>query len=200
MTKKSSAHPFTDWAKSRLDEMDATLAVFEARAADVQADTREKADAAIADMKKHRDVFKAEVEANRAHGATELAAANARLQAEGQSFEGAVDTYWNTVTAQTKDHAAVFKARVEAQQKAWQEAATRMKANAAEFGASRKVEFDSSVSKADHMAREAGEKLNAVNAAGKASWSALRSALAESRTALDAAYSKAVEAFKHAQK
>ena len=76
--------------------------------------------------------------------------------------------------------------------------ASRMKADAAAFGADRKAEFDSSVAKAEKMAKGAGDKLKAVDAAGKTSWAALRSALAESRATFDEANTKAAAAFKDA--
>ena len=50
-TQTSSAHFFLNWAKERIDEMDATLASLESKAAQVQAETRVKADQFIAEMK-----------------------------------------------------------------------------------------------------------------------------------------------------
>lgn len=50
MTTTSKIHPFAEWAKSRLDEMDAALAVFEAKIGEGEAATRDKADQAIAKM------------------------------------------------------------------------------------------------------------------------------------------------------
>jgi len=65
MTTTSNVHPFTEWAKSRLDEMDAALAVLETKVDDVEASTCEQADTAIANIKKPRDVFKAKIKTER---------------------------------------------------------------------------------------------------------------------------------------
>lgn len=40
---QSNTHFFTNWAKERLDEMDATLTSLEGKAAQVQTDVRDKA-------------------------------------------------------------------------------------------------------------------------------------------------------------
>ena len=43
MVTQSNIHFFTNWAKERLDEMDATVTSLEGKAAEVQADVRDKA-------------------------------------------------------------------------------------------------------------------------------------------------------------
>ncbi len=50
MTSQSIVHSYLDWAKERLDEIDATLSSFQHNAAKLQADVRAKAEKAIADM------------------------------------------------------------------------------------------------------------------------------------------------------
>jgi hypothetical protein len=56
---QSSMHFYLNWTKERIDEMDATLASLEAKASQVQADSKAKADQLIADLKKRRDEFQA---------------------------------------------------------------------------------------------------------------------------------------------
>ena len=56
MPTQSSAHFFLVWTKERIDEMDAALASLESKAADMQADSRVKAEQFIADCQ--RDVLK----------------------------------------------------------------------------------------------------------------------------------------------
>ena len=58
MSKHSAVHFYLSWAKERIDEMDATLASFEAKVSEVQADSRVKANQALADMRKKRDEFR----------------------------------------------------------------------------------------------------------------------------------------------
>lgn len=103
MSKTSNIHPFTKWAKSRLDEMDASLAVFETKVDTVEAKSRKRADAAIADMKTRRDAFKAEVEETHERDVKALAQASDKLEAEWEAFEDDVEVYWDNVADQTKE-------------------------------------------------------------------------------------------------
>ena len=61
MTSQSIVHSYLDWAKERLDEIDATLSSFQHDAAKLQADVRVKAEKAMADMRAARDDFRRSV-------------------------------------------------------------------------------------------------------------------------------------------
>ena len=63
MPDQSSMHAYLNWTKERIDEMDATLASFEAEASQVKADLKAKADHLVADLKKRRDEFQANAKA-----------------------------------------------------------------------------------------------------------------------------------------
>ena len=57
MATQSNIHFFTNWAKERLDEMDAAVTSLEGKLAEVQSDARDKADKVLADLRKKRDDF-----------------------------------------------------------------------------------------------------------------------------------------------
>jgi len=63
MPAESSMHFYLNWAKERIDEMDATLASLEAKVSQVKAESKAKADQLIADLKKRRDEFRAKAKA-----------------------------------------------------------------------------------------------------------------------------------------
>jgi hypothetical protein len=52
MPEHSSMYSYLNWTKERLDEMDATLGSLEAKASQVKADAKAKADHLITDLKK----------------------------------------------------------------------------------------------------------------------------------------------------
>jgi hypothetical protein len=54
MATQSNIHFFTNWAKERLDEMDAAVTSLEGKLAEVQSDARDKADKVPADLRKQR--------------------------------------------------------------------------------------------------------------------------------------------------
>ena len=57
MPAQSSVHFYLNWAKERLDEMDATLAVLDGQIAKMQADARTKAQQFVAKLRAKRDEF-----------------------------------------------------------------------------------------------------------------------------------------------
>ena len=57
MNSRSSMHFYLNWAKERIDEMDAMLASLEQNASGVQADARVRAEQLMADLHKKRDEF-----------------------------------------------------------------------------------------------------------------------------------------------
>jgi hypothetical protein len=59
MTEQSSVHFYLNWAKERIDEMDAALASFEIKASQATAESRVKADQLVEDLKNRRSEFAA---------------------------------------------------------------------------------------------------------------------------------------------
>jgi hypothetical protein len=198
MPKHSAVYFYLNWAKERIDEMDATLASMEANVAHVQADARAKANQALADMREKRDDFrdtlKKQADANEATWIKE----KARLQSEWNTFQTDVRKYVESAGKQIEQQQETFKRQAAAQVKAWREAAENLHTAAKEFAGERRGEIEATVKHMEADATAAEEKLRKVNEAGKQSWSALTTALAETRAAFDRANQAAQEAFKRA--
>jgi len=198
MPKHSAVYFYLNWAKERIDEMDATLASMEANVARVQADARAKANQALADMRKKRDDFrdtlKKQADANEATWIKE----KARLQSEWNTFQTDVRKYVESAGKQIEQQQETFKRQAAAQVKAWREAAENLHTAAKDFAGERRGEIEATVKHMEADAIAAEEKLRKVNEAGKQSWSALTTALAETRAAFDRANQTAQEAFKRA--
>ncbi len=199
MSKYSAVHFYLNWAKERIDEMDATLASLEAKVGEVQAaDARAKANQTLADMRKKRDDFrdtlKKQADANEAVWIKE----KARLQSEWNAFEAEVKKYVESSGKQIEQQQATFKLQAAAQVKAWREAAEKLRTAGKEFAAERRSEIETTVKRMETDAAAAEQQLRKMNEAGKQSWSALMTALAETRAAFDRANQAAQEAFKRA--
>src|SRR6266540_2736668 len=175
MATQSSIHFYLNWAKERIDEMDATLASLETKVSEVQADARVKANQILADLRKKRDDFRSTV----------------KKQAEAKKY---VDTFGKKIEQQQ----ATFKLQAAAQLKAWREAADKLRTAGKEFAAERRGEIEATVKRMEADAAVAEERLQKLNQAGMQSWSALMGALAETRAAFDRANQAAQEAFKRA--
>ncbi len=198
MPDKSGIHEFLNWSKQRLDEMDATLASLEAKASQVKADVRVKADQQVAELKKRREEFQAKAQAQAEAGEAALQATKSKLDAQWSSFEGLVKTYFETVGKEMTQQQATFRDVAESHAKAWREAAQKFHDAAAKLAAEKRASVDTAVSQMRADAREAEARLDKMKQAGAESWMALSAALTQSRKAFDEANQKTWDALKRA--
>ena len=198
MVTQSNIHFFAIWAKERLDEMDAALTSLEGKVGEVQADARDKANKALADLRKQRDDFRDTVKKQSEANEAAWTSAKAKLEAEWNLFEVEVKKYVESFGKQIEHQQATFKLQAAAQLKAWREAADKLGSDAKQFATERRAEIDAAVKRMNADAAAAEEKLQKLNQAGAQSWSALMAALTETRAAFDRANQAAREAFKRA--
>ena len=198
MTTQSNIHFFVNWAKGRLDEMDATLTSLEGKVGGVQADARDKANKVLADLRKKRDDFRDTVKKQSEANEAAWTSAKTKLESEWNAFEAEVKKYVESFGNQIEQQQAIFKLQSAAQLKAWREAANKLNSSAKDFAAERRGEIDAAVKRMNTDATAAEEKLQKLNQAGAQSWSALMAALTETRAAFDRANQAARDAFKRA--
>jgi hypothetical protein len=197
---QSSMHFYLNWAKERIDEMDATLGSLEAKASQVQADSKAKADRLMADLEKRRDEFEAAAKKQAEVGEATWASTKAQLESQWNGFEVQVKNYIDTVSKRIEQQQATFRDVAAAQVRAWHEAADTMQDAATKFAAERRADFDAAVRQMKADASEAEARLQKLKQAGSESWTALSAALTESRNAFDRANQAAWDAFKRASK
>ncbi len=198
MAEHSSIHAYLNWTKQRIDEMDATLASFEAKGGQLKADKKAKAEQVIADLKKRRDEFQAKAKIQAQAGAAVLQANKAQLEGQWRDFEAEVNTHFDTVGKQVEQQQATFKEVAAAQAKAWREAVDTLHGEAAKVAAARRADVDVAVKQLKTDAAEAEVRLQKLKQAGGESWAAMSTALAESRKAFDQANQKAWDALRQA--
>jgi len=192
MSKHSAVYFYLNWAKERIDEMDAVLASLEANVAEVQADARAKANKALADMRKKRDDFRDTLKKLADANEAEWVSEKARLQSVWNIFETEVQKYVESAEQQQ----TTFKDQAAAQVKAWRDAAQNIRSGAKEFAVEHRGEIEATLKQMEADAAAAEEKLQKiVNEAGKQSWSALTTAMAETRAAFDRANKAVHDAF-----
>ncbi len=198
MPGQSSMHLYLNWAKERIDEMDATLASLEAKASQVQASSRVKADQLMADMRKKRDEFQGVFKKQAEAGEAAWVGIKADLDKKWTGFEADVKTYIDHFSKQVEQQQAIFKDVAAAQLKAWREAADKIPGAAAEFVAGTRADIDTAVKQMKADASEAEARLQKLKPAAAESWTVLSAALKESRAAFDRANKAAWDAFKRA--
>ena len=198
MSQESSMHVYLNWTKERIDEMDATLASLEAKAAQVKADSKVKAEQLVADLKKRRDAFKADAKAKAQVGEAALHGAKAQLESQWKGFEAQVKAYFDTVGKQVEQQQATFRDVASAQAKAWHDTVDKLQAEAAKVAAAKRADIDAAVKQMKADATEAEARLQKLKQASGESWAVLSGALAESRKTFDQANQKAWETLKRA--
>lgn len=199
MATQSNIHFYVNWAKERLDEMEAVLASLEGKVGEVQADARDRADKAITGLRKSRDIFRDTVRKQAAANEAAWTSAKAQLEPEWNSFEAEVKKYVESFSKQVEQQQATFTLQAAAQLKAWREAADKLGNDAKQFAAERQAEIDVAVKRMQVDAGAAEEKLQKqLDQMGTQSWSALMAVLTETRAAFDRANQAARDAFKRA--
>jgi hypothetical protein len=199
MQTQSNIHFYINWAKERLDEMEAVLTSLESKVGEVQADARDKAKKALADLGKSRDIFKDTVKKQAQANEAAWTSAKAKLEPEWNSFEAEVRKYVETFSKQIEQQRATFKLQSAAQLKAWREAADKLAGDTKQFTTERQVEFDAAVKRMQADAAAAEVKLQKqMEQMGTQSWSAWMGVLTETRTAFDRANQAVREALKRA--
>jgi len=198
MPEQSSMHFYLNWAKERIDEMDATLASLEAKTSQVQADAKTKGNQLITDLQKQRDEFQASVKKQIEAGDPAWQRTKTQLESQWNDFEARVDTYFEAVGERIEQQQATFRDVAAAQAKAWREAVNKLQDAAEKVSAAGRIDIDAAVKQMQRDASEAEARLQKVKQAGSESWTALGAALAESRKAFDRANQVAWDALKRA--
>jgi hypothetical protein len=198
MPEQSKFHLHIEWAKERLDEMDAILASLERHGRETQTASRAKADQLIADMRKRRLEFQQVVNTQLQAGEAAWLRNRAQLESQWDGFAAEVNKYFEAMGRQVAVQQAVFRDLAAAQQKAWHDAGEKLRGAAIGFAANRRAEVESAVQQMKAEASKAESQLRTLMGAGDESWAALNAALGEARAAFDRAVQTAVTAVKRA--
>jgi hypothetical protein len=121
-----------------------------------------------------------------------------QLETEWTAFQAEVNNNIESFGKQIERQQAIFRHQADAQLKAWREAADQLGAAAKSFAAERRAEIEGAVKRMHADAAQAEEKLRKLNQAGSQSWSALTTALSETRAAFDRANQADRDAFRKA--
>src|SRR5271165_569271 len=198
MPVQTSMHFYINWAKERLDEMDATLASLEDQSREVQAASRAKADQLLTNLRKRRLEFQEDVKMQAETSEATWLRTKAELDVQWNGFEAEVKKYVETFSKEGEQQKATFQKMAAAQLNAWQDASDKVHAAAAGFAADRRADINAAVKQMKADASEAEATFQNLARAGTASWTALTGALAQSRAAFDGALQAAADAFKRA--
>lgn len=192
----SQAHFYLNWAKERIDEMDAMLGTLESRMSQLTADARAATDKTVADLRTRREAFFGEMKKQSEAGEAAWAQAKQQLDTQWTTFQSEANKYLERAVQQARQQQTAFEEIAAAQVKSWREAAEKFQASSAEFAADRRAKMEASAQEMKAGASAAEARLQELSKAGAASWSAWSTALTESRAAFDRANQAAWDSFK----
>jgi len=190
MPKHSSFHFHIEWAKERLDEMDASLASLERHARLKEAEVRAKADQLIAALRKRRDEYWRVSDTLRYAAVETWPRDKALLDKLFEGFSKDLNDYLEKLGTEAALQRALFQDAAAAQRNAWRDAVERFEKTAEEFADHRRAEIDEMLRQMRADASEVEAKIQKLNRAGNRSWAELDEELAESRAAFDNAVLK----------
>ena len=193
MTEDAYAHRFLNWIKARLDEMDATLTLIEMSTATLQASAQKQVEETLSQIGTRRKAFEEAIRAQQTETEAEWTKAKIVLEADWAFFEGAVEDYVKNSPLPSQEAVKLFRARAEAQGKAWDETISALKKKAGMAPAKGKQAIDDALTHLKQQADEAKAILEARQKARSKSWAAFKAALQESRAAFDKASHKSLE-------
>ena len=110
MAEQSSMHFYLNWAKERIDAMDAALASFETKAGQVQA--KVKTSQLIVDLKNQRDALQETVKQQAKAGEVAWERTKTQWEPQWNSFEAQMKTYMDTATKFAAGRRAELEASV----------------------------------------------------------------------------------------
>jgi hypothetical protein len=194
----SSAHFYLNWAKERIDEMDAVLTSLEGKTNQVATESRAAAETIVADLHAKRAAFSSEMKKQGQIGEAAWLQAKEKLESDWNAFQAGAKRFVEDFGQQLNLQRATFEEVAAAQQKAWREAADKIQAASAEFAADRRAKVEAAVQQMKAAASTTEANIQKFAKAGSQSWTAMNAALAESRTAFDKANQVAWDAFKRA--
>ena len=179
-----TAHPHLAWALWGLDEIEATLASLHGHG-HKHGEVDTAAHSALTKMQSARDIFRKTLEEHDKASVTAIAPSRAILEKQWGAFEESLHMYLDTVGKQVTEQEGIFRARADAQSKAWRRAIDNLHKSVMSIAADRRGDLDAAVKCLESEAEASKLKLDALNKAENASWIVMQSALSETRAALE---------------
>lgn len=182
MPEERRIHEYLEWAKQKLDEVEATLVALDGSVEALKKDARTEADGAIARIRTARDAFKAKVDAIRPDAAAAKVAADkvyATAETEWTEVELAFQDYLKAAAGQASVVKRALTDRAEAQRQSWQSSLQELRANAAATIDQARGEVDAAIRRLTAEAEKAEAKIGKVSAVGDESWTTIKGGLDE---------------------
>src|SRR5258705_13799578 len=115
----SSVHFYLNWAKERIDEMDAVLGSLESKAGQIAAESRATAEKIVAELRAKRDAFSSDMKKQAEASEGAWLQAKQKLESQWDSFQADARKFVEDFGQKLNLQQATFDEVAAAQLKAW---------------------------------------------------------------------------------
>src|SRR5271169_484536 len=166
----SSAHFYLNWAKERIDEMDAVLKSLEGKVTQIATESRATAEKIIADLRAKRAAFSSEMKKQGEASESAWQQTKQKLESEWDAFQAVAKNYVEDFGQQLNLKQATFEGVAAAQLKAWREAADKIQTASAEFASDRRAKVEAAAQQMKAAASVTEANVQKFAKAGSDSW------------------------------
>ena len=185
-------HRAIRWAQTELGEMDAAITALEEDAKTRTGEMRTKADEEIAKLRATRDAYAASikeaVDDATDRGREEAAKLREATAERWAAFEGGLQDYFNTVSADLEFRRSVFEARLEAQQRAFKKRVDDLGRSAERRTEDAKAAIGRRKAELEDRLNKDRDRLHKLGRASDAAWDQLSEGLRNARVSFHEAY------------
>src|SRR5258708_24374458 len=129
----SSVHFYLNWAKERIDEMDAVLGSLESKAGQIAAESRATAEKIVAELRTKRDAFSSDMKKQAEASEGAWLQAKQKLESQWDSFQADARKFVEDFGQQLNLRHTTFDEVATAQLKSWRGDGSQMAAAPREF-------------------------------------------------------------------
>jgi len=181
-----------EWSQERLAELDATIAILEKNAAELQGRARAKADASLKQLRDTRDAYRTKLQETLDNSRTwteaQMAAGRKALDDGWTTFRSETEAYLADVQADFATRKAVLTAQIEVRQKALQDSVESLKADAGKLAKSQRAAIESRIAALDTQVEEAKARLTRLKEASSDSWESAKQSYADVQKRISETY------------
>lgn len=188
----SPARQVVEWSQNRLAELNATIALLEQKAADLQGDASAKAEERLRALRARRDAYQAQVEDAFANAEswtdTQMEQARQSLDESWTAFLADRDAYLDAAKVDLETRRDILEVELEARRNAWRQSLEELRAEAAGLAEDQRAAIDARITELSAEMDKAGDGV-------KARIDRLQIASTEAKETLQQSYADAQELF-----
>jgi hypothetical protein len=184
-SEPSLARQAIQWSHDRLSELDATIAVLERDAAQLQGEARAETKTALKKLRDRRDAYRTQAEdaVAKARSWSDRRVVDARksLDEEWDAVQTAREEYLEAAKADLATRQAVLEAEFEARHKAWRKSIDGLRAEAGTLAAEQRSAIESRIDALKAQADKAKARIGRLKDASGEAWNAAKKSSAEAQ-------------------